>query len=138
MLKNIEKSFGKFFKNLKSKGNNFIKTQASSEFILQRNNFGVVGAETSAVQKVVARISKEVRGISDSSVFVEKFSEISPLKLHFTLELEQNFSVNDVSKDLVSAVREELEKIFAIIEVEIYVRVTDISQPAKKEKRRVR
>ena len=134
MIKNIEN----FFKKLKTKGNNFIKTQSSEEFILRKDNFGVIGVETSAIQKVISRSAGEVQGISNASATVEKVANDLPLKIHFSLELEQNFSVNDVSKDLVSVCRRDLEKFFAIIEVEIYVRVTDISQPAKKEKRRVR
>ena len=134
MIKNI----GSFFKKLKSKGNNFIKAQSSEEFILPKSNFGVIGVETSAIQKVISRSASEVKGISNASATVEKISDNLPLKIHFSLELEQNFSVNDVSKDLVSVCRRDLENFFAIIEVEIYVRVTDITQPAKKEKRRVR
>ena len=135
MFKNIGKNFANFFKNVKSKGGSFISTQSSEEFILARNDFGIIGAETSAIQKVINRSASSVRGISDASATVDKVAENLPLKIHFTLELEQNFSVNDVSKDLVSVVRRDLENFFAIIDVEIYVRVTDISRPPKPKKR---
>lgn len=134
MFENI----GKFFKRLKSKGNTLIATRAGEEFILQRNNFGTVGADVAAIQKVITRSADSVAGIVKASVSIDRLIANAPLKVHYTLELEQNFSVNVVSKDLVSAVKGDLEKFFAILEVEIYVRVTDVSKPAEKPKRRVR
>ncbi len=135
MFENI----GKFFKRLKTKGNTIIATtRAGEEFLLLRNDFGTVGAEVAAIQKVIGRSAGSVEGISNANVSIESLAENSPLKVHFTLELEQNFSVNDVSKDLVAVVKNDLEKFFAIPEVEIYVRVTDVSKPKEKVKRRVR
>ena len=132
-------SIKNFLGNLKSKGNTIISTsRASEEFILLRNDFGTVGAEVATIQKVIGRSASSVEGISSASVSVESSAKNAPLKVHFTLELEQNFSVNDVSKDLVSAVKGDLEKFFAILDVEIYVRVTDVSKPKEKVKRRVR
>jgi len=130
--------FGKIFKRLKSKSNTFMATRSGEEFILQRNNFGTIGADVSAIQKVITRSADSVAGISKADVSIDRLIANAPLKLHYALELEQNFSVNDVSKDLVSAVKNDLEKFFAIIEVEIYVRVTNVNKPAEKPKRRVR
>ncbi len=128
----------KFFKHLKTKSNTLITTRTGAEFILLKNNFGVVSAELAAIQKVIGRSAKSIKGIVNSNVTVDGGNKNSPLKAHFTLELEQGFAVNDVSADLVSAVRNDLEKIFAIRDVEIYVRVTDLSKPVEKPKRRVR
>jgi|GEM_PF-2265943 len=130
--------FGKIFKRLKSKSNTFMATRSGEEFILQKNNFGTVGADVAAIQKVITRSADSVAGISKADVSIDRLIANAPLKLHYALELEQNFSVNDVSKDLVSAVKNDLEKFFAIIEVEIYVRVTNVNKPAEKPKRRVR
>ena len=129
---------GKFFKNVKTKTKTFSAARSGEEIVLSKNNFGLVGADISAVQKVVGRAAESVKGISKSSASVETSTKNSALKIHFTLELDQNFAVNDVSKDLVSAVRNDLEKFFAILDVEIYVRVTDLSKPVEKVKRRVR
>ena len=134
MFENI----GKIFKRLKSKSNTFMATRTGEEFILLKNNFGIVGADVAAIQKVITRSADSVAGISKADVSIDRLIANAPLKLHYALELEQNFSVNDVSKDLVSAVKNDLEKFFAIIEVEIYVRVTNVSRPAEKPKRRVR
>ena len=134
MFENI----GKIFKRLKTKSNTFMATRTGEEFILLKNNFGVVGADVAAIQKVITRSADSVAGISKADVSIDRLIANAPLKLHYALELEQNFSVNDVSKDLVSAVKSDLEKFFAIIEVEIYVRVTNVSRPAEKPKRRVR
>ena len=130
--------FGKIFKRLKSKSNTFMATRSGEEFILQKNNFGTVGADVAAIQKVITRSADSVAGISKADVSIDRLIANAPLKLHYALELEQNFSVNDVSKDLVSAVKNDLEKFFTIPDVEIYVRVTDVSKPAEKPKRRVR
>ena len=134
MFENI----GKIFKRLKTKSNTLIATRVGEEFILQRNNFGTVGADISAIQKVVARSANSVAGISKASVSIDSLIANSPLKIHYALELEQNFSVNDVSKDLVAAVKSDLEKIFSILEVEIYARITDVNKLPEKPKRRVR
>ena len=134
MFENI----GKFFKRLKTKSNTFMATRVGEEFILQKNNFGTVGADVAAIQKVITRSANSVAGISKADVSIDRLAANAPLKLHYTLELEQDFSVNDVSRDLVSVVKNDLEKIFAILEVEIYVRVTDVSKPPEKPKRRVR
>ena len=84
-------SIKNFLGNLKSKGNTIISTsRASEEFILLRNDFGTVGAEVATIQKVIGRSASSVEGISSANVSVESSSKNAPLKVHFTLELEQN------------------------------------------------
>ena len=121
-------NFKRIFNSVKSQSRSFISTQTSDEFILQKNDFGIVTTETAAIQKIVGRSAVGVEGISEAACTVDSPAENSPLKIHFNLKLEENFSVNDVSKNLVAAVRKDLENIFNIIEVEIYVRVTDKSR----------
>lgn len=133
----FKKIFQGFSRRVKSTGT-FTAIRSGEEFTLNKNNFGVVYADVSAIQKVVVRSADSVAGITKASVSIDRLIKNSPLKIHFTLELEQNFSVNDVSRDLVSAVKSDLEKIFAIIEVEIYARITDVTKSAEKPKRRVR
>ena len=133
MLENI----GRFFKRLQ-KNTTFISARTSDEFILRKNDFGKISTETFAIQRVVERAAVSVEGITSATASIDKVIENSPLKIRFSLELTENHSVQDVSRDLVAEVRKVLEEIFSIIDVEIYVRVTDVSRPAEKKKRRVR
>ena len=133
MLENIER----FFKRLK-KNTTFISTRTSYEFVLQKNNLGKISTETFAIQRIVNRAAVSVEGIASATASIDKVIENAPLKIRFNLELNENHSVQDVSKDLVAAVRKVLEEFFSIIDVEIYVRVTDVSRQLEKKKRRVR
>ena len=131
-------NFKRIFKRVKNQSHTFISARTSDEFILLKNNFGKVSTETAAIQKIVSRAAIEVEGIAEATCTVDAPVEKVPLKIRFSLKLEENFSVNDVSKSLVAAVRGNLEKIFGIIEVEIYVKVTDVTKSEPKPKRRVR
>ncbi len=113
-------------------------SRTSNEFLLRESDFGRIHVETDLVRRIVERAAVTVDGINEATATVEKTAADSPLKIRFNLTLGQDYSVNDVSSDLVKAVRKILQESLEIIEVEIYVRVTDIKRKAEKNKRRVR
>ena len=131
MLENI----GRFIKRLKSKSTT-ITASRGEEISLSKNDYGVVTVELSTIERAVNRAVTEIEGIEETSVTAE--TKAGTLKLRFTLKLTEGNPINSISSKLVSAVREELEKTFAILEVEIYVKVADVTQAEKKPKRRVR
>ena len=131
MLENI----GRFFKRLKSKSTT-ITASRGEEISISKNDYGIVTVELGTIERAVNRAVTEIEGIEESTVIAE--TKTGTLKLRFTLKLTEGNPINAVSSKLVSAVREELEKTFAIIEVEIYVKVVDVTQTEKKAKRRVR
>lgn len=112
---------------------------SGGEFILQENNFGAVHVELNLIRRLVERAAAEVKGINSAKADVNKAGVRSPLTIRFELALEQDFSVKDVSDDLVEAVKKVLQETLDISDVEIYVRVVNISKkPEDNRKRRVR
>ncbi len=93
--------------------------------------------ESSAIRRVAGRAVIEIPAVYQADLVVEKADEQSPLQIHFELVLEPNNSAESVGKILVDAVKEELEKIFAISEVEIYIRVVGINAPEVSKKKRM-
>lgn len=130
MLENI----GRFIKQLKNKSS--VISSRGETLSLAKNNYGKIDVEINAIERTVERAVKQIEGIEDAKVTAEKKADT--LQLRFSLNLTENNSVQSVSSKLVSKVREELEKIFEILEVEIYVKVMDVKQAEKKPKRRVR
>ena len=124
-------------------GKNFSKTfrtaRTGNSFTLKNTDFGKVNVECDLVRRVVERSVKDIEGIFSANATVDPPTERISLQVHFDLSLNQGFSAQNISVQLVKAVREVLQETFQIIDVEIYMRVTDISQPVqKKSGRRVR
>lgn len=131
------KGIGNFFKKLQK--NAAVSRKTSGEFVLQKNNLGIISAELATVQRYVEKAAIEVDGITAARASVDMADEKSPLKIRFALELAQNFSVQDVSADLVKGVQKILQNIFSLPDAEIYIKVTDVSASAQKKRvRRVR
>ena len=118
---------------------NFIfgKTAGSKKFLLQKTDYGTINVESSAIRRVAGRAVIGMTSIYQAEVVVDKRDENSPFEIHFDLVLEPDNSVESVSKDLVDAVKKESEKIFAITDVEIYVRVVGINAPEISKKKRI-
>lgn len=124
-------------------GKNFPKTfrtvSTGNSFTLKNTDFGKINVECDLVRRFVERSVKDIEGIFSASATIDPPTEKNSLQVHFNLSLNQGFSAQNISAQLVKAVREVLEETFQIIDVEIYMRVTDISQPVpKKSGRRVR
>lgn len=115
----------------------FGKNAGSKSFLLQRTDYGVINVDSSVIRRVAWRAVIEIPSVYKAEIVIEKRDEDSPLKIHFDLVLEPNNSVESVSKDLVGAVKSDLEKIFAITDVEIYVRVVGINAPEISKKKRI-
>lgn len=124
---------GRFLNKLKSKSPTFRATR-SEEILLRRTDFGKVTAEIYSIERVVVRAAQLLQNIEQASVTAE-FQD--KLKLRFSLELTEGKTVQEMSKELVEAVRGELTRQFGIEDVEIYVRVENVKQ-VEKPKRRVR
>lgn len=124
-------------------GKNFPKTfrtaGTGNSFTLKNTDFGKINVECDLIRRIVERSVKEIEGIFSASATVDPPTERTSLQIHFNLALNQGFSAQNVSVQLVKAVREVLQENLQIVDVEIYMRVTDISQPVqKKSGRRVR
>lgn len=129
------------FKNLI--GKNLTKTfrtaRTGDSFTLRNTDFGKINVECDLIRRVVERAVKEIEGIYDVTAKIDSPTGRNALQIHFSLGMNQGYSAQSVSVKLVKEVREVLEEIFQIIDVEIYMRVTDISQSVqKKSGRRVR
>lgn len=123
-------------------GKNFTKTfridRTGNSFTLKNTNFGKINVECDLIRRIVERSVKEIDGISSATATVDPPSDKNALQIRFALSLNQGTSAQSVSTQLVKNVREVLEENLQIIDVEIYMRVTDISQPVQKKSRRVR
>ena len=124
-------------------GKNFQKSfrtaRTGNSFTLKNTDFGKINVECDLIRRFVEREVKDIEGISSATATVDPPTEKNALQVHFALTLLQGYSAQNISGQLVKAVREVLQENFQIIDVEIYMRVTDISQPVqKKSGRRVR
>lgn len=111
---------------------------SNGEFLLKRTDFGLVKAELSVVQKVAERALRSVKGISESEVVVERFSEANPLRIQLTLRLLEGHSAPRVSEVADKAINDDLKKFLGL---EFYVPIdVKVKQIAKTQsaKRRVR
>ena len=123
-------------------GKNFPKTfrtaSTGNSFPLKNTNFGKINVECDLIRRIVERSVKEIDGIYSATATVDPPTEKNALQIRFALTLNQGTSAQSVSAQLVKNVKEVLEENLQIIDVEIYMRVTDISQPVQKKSRRVR
>lgn len=130
------------FKNFIGKNFNTRTFRTSSTgdlFTLRNTDFGKINVETDMIRRVVERVTADIEGVSDISATVEKPTDRDSLKVRFSIVLEQNYSAQNISAELVKRVREILQECFEIADVEIYMRVENVMQSAdKKNKRRVR
>lgn len=117
----------------------FRAPRTGNSFTLKNTDFGKINVECDLIRRFVERAAEEIEGIHGIGAVIEPPVEKNPLVVRFSFALEQNYSVQDVSGKLVTAVKKVLEDFFQIIDVEIYVKVTDVAPaPEKKSGRRVR
>ena len=115
----------------------FSNSHGSVEFELKKTDFGRIFCETSLIERLAERSAKKVKGVHDVSVIADKpLSNVSPLKVRYTVILKQNFSANDVSAEISDALKKILSDMFEIVDVTIDIRVTGVEQVELK--RRVR
>ena len=124
-------------KNFKSKTFRTIRT--GDLFTLRNTEYGKINVESDLIRRVVERATADIAGVCEISAIVEKPTERNSLKIRFSLVLEQNYSAQSISKELVEKVRGVLREYFQIADVEIYMRVENVMQSVdKKIRRRVR
>lgn len=124
-------------KNFTSK--TFHTSSTGDLFTLKYTEFGKINVECDMIRRVVERAVANIEGVHEISAVVEKPVGKNPLIVRFSLALEQNYSAQSISASLVKNVREVLQEIFQITDVEVYMRVNDVAQAvAKKSVRRVR
>ena len=133
MLDSIKKFIGKNFTN-----KTFRTVRTGDLFTLRDTEFGKVNVETDMIRRVVERAVIDIDGIDEISAIVEKPTGGSSLKIRFSIVLQQDYSAQNIGAELVKRVREVLQDVFQIADVEIYMRVKDIAQAKKKSVRRVR
>lgn len=130
------------FKNFIGKNFNTRTFRTSSTgdlFTLRNTDFGKINVETGMIRRVVERVTADIEGVNNIGATVEKPTDRDSLKIRFSVVLEQNYSAQNISAELVKKVREILQECFEIADVEIYMRVENVMQSAdKKIKRRVR
>lgn len=130
------------FKNFIGKNFNkrtFRTSSTGDLFTLRNTDFGKINVETDMIRRVVERVTADIEGVNDIGATVEKPTDRDSLKIRFSIVLEQNYSAQSISAELVKRVREVLQEYFEIADVEVYMRVENVMQSAdKKNKRRVR
>ena len=133
MLDSIKKFIGKKFTN-----KTFRTVRTGDLFTLRNTDFGKINVESDMIRRVVERAVTDIEGVHEISAEVEKPTEGNSLKVRFSLALEQDYSAQNIGAELAKRVREVLQDMFQIADVEIYMRVKDIAQAQKKSVRRVR
>ena len=111
-------------------------THGSSEVELQKNNFGFIYCETALMERIVAKVAKKIKGVSDAKVVVDKPVGNYPLKVRFSLVIKQNCSANDLSETLVGKSKQALYDTCGIKNAVVEVKVTDVEKV--EQKRRVK
>ena len=133
MLDRFKNFIGKNFTN-----KTFRTVRTGDLFTLRNTEFGKINVESDLIRRVVEREVTDIEGVHELSATVEKPTERKSLVIRFSMALEQNYSAQNISVELVKRVRKVLQDMFQIADVEIYMRVKDIAQAQKKSVRRVR
>lgn len=107
----------------------------SVEFELKKTDFGKLFCETSVIERLAERVAKKSKGIHDVSVIADRpMSNISPLKVRYTVVLKQNFSANDVSAEISDALKKILKEMIGIVDVVTEINVTGVEQSELKRR----
>lgn len=88
------------------------------------------------MERIVAKVAKKVRGISDTKVVIDRPAGDYPLRVRFTLVITQNCSANKVSESLIDETKRALDYTCGIKNVTVDVKITSIERV--EQKRRVR
>ena len=112
---------------------------SSGEFLLKKTDFGLVRVDFAVVQKIAERAVKQVEGIHEAEIAVEKVTNSAvPMEIRLTMTLEEGFSAPKASaaadRAINDALKDSLETGFY---VPVAVKVQQIEKVVPK-KRRVR
>ena len=112
---------------------------SSGEFLLKKTDFGLVRIDFAVVEKIAKRALNSVKGVKESELVVEKFSEANPMKIRLTVALLEGYSAPRISEAVDKAINAELrENLQLEFYVPVDVKVKEIAQVIVPKKRRVR
>ena len=112
---------------------------SSGEFLLKKTDFGLVRIDFAVVEKIAKRALNSVKGVKESELVVEKFSEANPMKIRLTVALLEGYSAPRISEAVDKAINAELrENVQLEFYVPVDVKVKEIAQVIVPKKRRVR
>ena len=108
----------------------------SGEFLLKSTDYGQIEVEYIVVEKLAQRALRQIKGIGEAQLRVEKLTEANPLKIYITMTIEDGYSAVRLSEAADRAINKALQEYLQIryyIPVEVRVR-----QIVVNKKRRVR
>ena len=106
----------------------FTSKHGSSEFELQKNDFGFVYEETAVVERIAERAARSVKGVHKVSAVADKPFGTLPLKIRFSVVIKQDYSANDLSENLIGEVQKNLYELCGIMNATVDVKITDIER----------
>ncbi len=114
----------------------FTSTHGSSEFELNKNDFGKIFGETAMIEQIAERTAIKIKGINDAKAVVDSPRGNLALKVRFTVGIKQDYSANEVSANLISEVKKILDEMCGIVNATVDVRITSVRNSEKVEKKR--
>ena len=112
------------------------------EFMVVDTPAGAVQVALSAVRGIVERVALSMQGVRTGTAIISvhdapKGAAATPMQVELKITLADHTSLNAVSEELTSKVRQELHDVLGIPDVPVTLRVTEISNAAGASKRSV-
>ena len=132
--------FGNFIKNFLQKTKKVVTLPtartSSGEFLLKKTDFGLVRIEFTVVQKIAERALQSVKGIGESQLAVEKYTDANPLKISLTASLLEGYSAPRISEAADKAINGALKDFLQLdFYVPVDVKVKQLAQVETKRRR---
>ena len=132
--------FGNLIKNFLQKTKKVVTLPtvrtSSGEFLLKKTDFGLVRVEFAVVQKIAERALQSVKGIGESRLEVEKYTDANPLKISLTASLLEGYSAPRISEAADKAINGAFKDFLQVdFYVPVDVKVKQIAQVETKRRR---
>lgn len=116
-----------------------VRSISSGEFLLKKTDYGLVRVDFAVIQKIAERALRDVAGIKDSTITVERLNTANPLKIQMTASLLKGYSAPRISEAADKAINDALKEYLCLeFYVPVYVRVEELAAQVVTKKRRVR
>ena len=114
-------------------------SSGGGEFLLKKTDFGLVRVELAVIQKIAERSLRSVKGIKESTLTVEKFTAVNPLRIRLEASLLEGYSAPRISEAADKAINGALKEMLAVeFYVPVEVRIKELAAQVVTKKRRVR
>ncbi len=113
-------------------------SKSGGEFVLHKNNYGFVTAESEIVHQIAERAAVSVRGVRDAILFVETGDRYFPVSIRVTVTMEQGYSAPTISEKVTEKINEVLNHTLQLGKIPVDVGISEVAKTAIEKRKRVR